>query len=326
MNTVDTAVIGAGVCGLTAARSLVDAGQTVIVLDKGRGPGGRSSTRTEGPWRFDHGAQYFTAQTAGFARQVAQWCQSGIAGKWHGRIVSLAPDDSRRPLSSATRRFLGVPGMNAPAEALAADLPCRFGTQVRSLARDREWRIETVDASFTARSLVVTLPAPQARSLLQPHAPGLADAIGNVTMAPCWALMLGLDEPFDPGFDGAFVNTGPLGWIASSAGKPGRDHRPTWIAHATDGWSREHLELSPEDARVALLAAFRRATGYAGEPAFCQAHRWRYARADRPLDAVCLSDPSRSVWLGGDWCAGSRVEGAWRSGRRIAEEILEGAA
>jgi predicted NAD/FAD-dependent oxidoreductase len=38
-------VIGAGLAGLTAARRLQDRGHTVVVVDKGRAPGGRMATR-----------------------------------------------------------------------------------------------------------------------------------------------------------------------------------------------------------------------------------------------------------------------------------------
>ena len=55
------AVIGAGISGLFAARTLADRGLNVKVFDKGRGLGGRMSTRrVDGKSCFDHGAQYFT--------------------------------------------------------------------------------------------------------------------------------------------------------------------------------------------------------------------------------------------------------------------------
>jgi len=43
-----TAVIGAGMAGLTCATALRAAGHGVLVLDKSRGPGGRMSTRRLG--------------------------------------------------------------------------------------------------------------------------------------------------------------------------------------------------------------------------------------------------------------------------------------
>ena len=60
------AVIGAGMSGLTCASRLGERGFEVSVFDKGRGPGGRSSTRRVdldgAEVGFDHGAQYFTVR------------------------------------------------------------------------------------------------------------------------------------------------------------------------------------------------------------------------------------------------------------------------
>ena len=75
------AIIGAGLSGATAARGLADAGHCVRLFDKGRGPGGRMSTRridtALGQVRLDHGAQFFTARGESFARQVKAWTDAG---------------------------------------------------------------------------------------------------------------------------------------------------------------------------------------------------------------------------------------------------------
>ena len=61
---MEVVVVGAGVAGLTAARSLADAGHRVTVLDKGRRVGGRLSTREfAGGGRADAGAQFFTVRS-----------------------------------------------------------------------------------------------------------------------------------------------------------------------------------------------------------------------------------------------------------------------
>ncbi len=80
--TADVLVIGAGMAGLTAAAELQRAGRRVLVLDKGRGVGGRlASRRIEGA-AFDHGAQFITARTARFAALVEDGRCRGCAGDW----------------------------------------------------------------------------------------------------------------------------------------------------------------------------------------------------------------------------------------------------
>lgn len=55
---------GAGMAGLTAAAELQRAGCRGLVLDKGRGVGGRLASRRIGGASFDHGAQFITARLA----------------------------------------------------------------------------------------------------------------------------------------------------------------------------------------------------------------------------------------------------------------------
>ena len=59
---VNTIVIGAGVRGRIAARTGQANGTSVLVLDEGRGVGGRLATRRTASGVFDHGAQFFTAR------------------------------------------------------------------------------------------------------------------------------------------------------------------------------------------------------------------------------------------------------------------------
>jgi predicted NAD/FAD-dependent oxidoreductase len=49
------AVIGSGIAGLSCATMLQQAGLEVSLFDKGRGRGGRMSTRRGGAWRPDIG-------------------------------------------------------------------------------------------------------------------------------------------------------------------------------------------------------------------------------------------------------------------------------
>lgn len=82
------AVIGAGISGLTCARTLADHGFDVNVFEKSRGVSGRMSTRrVDDNLSFDHGAQYFTARDARFRRYVQSWIHDGLVRPWDGRIV-----------------------------------------------------------------------------------------------------------------------------------------------------------------------------------------------------------------------------------------------
>jgi hypothetical protein len=324
----DAVVVGAGWAGLTAANELADAGHDVLVVEKSRGPGGRSATRRADGARFDHGAQYFTARTAAFGRRLQQWRDDGLAQPWKPRLAVLG-GHAGHGHPGDTRRFVGVPGMNAICTHMAAERECRYRATVEQLAFEGGlWRVRLGDdETVEARRLVVTAPPAQAAALLGSADP-LHDDLAGVEFDPCITAMLSFSDSLDPGFDAAFVNDdGPLSWIACNSSKPGRDGRD-WVLHATAEWSRKHLDEPFDRLADALVDAF--ADGIDGgidgglpETIVRTAHRWRYSQAADPRNDGAIVDAERRLAVAGDWLAGSRIEGAWSSGRKAGQALAE---
>ncbi|QOC21171.1 FAD-dependent oxidoreductase [Wenzhouxiangella sp. AB-CW3] len=326
MSVVDVAVIGAGWSGLTAASRLAARGLSVCVLEKSRGPGGRSATRREDGLAFDHGAQYFTARSDAFRRRVSVWEQAGLVAEWQPRLRVLGPrpNDLDDP---PQRRLVAVPGMNGLIRRLADGLDCRYSCRLTSARFERQWQLETeVGKSLTARALLLTAPPAQSAELLgEGHA--LYPTLSTVPMQPCWAVMLGWDETLPVEFDAAFVNQGALTWLARNNSKPGRSGGESWVLHASDSWSEANLEEEPGRVIDSLYEALISIdAGFGKTPRIRTAHRWRYAMARRAMQKGCLVDGESRVVVAGDWCSGSRIEGAWTSGvaadRMLASLLL----
>ena len=147
-------------------------------------------------------------------------------------------------------------------------------------------------------------------------------------MLPCWAKVLAFASPLEVRFDAAFVEDGPLSWIARDSSKPGRRRTADiWVLHASAEWSQTNLERSPESVREALYAAFETAiTGSGDSPVHLVTHLWRYARPERPRGPVSLYDPVARIGLCGDWLTDGCVEAAALSGMELGERITTGAA
>lgn len=310
--------------GLSCASHLRAAGVAVTVFDKGRGPAGRMSTRRT-PYAFDHGAQYFTARDPDFEARVAGCQRAGVVAEWQGRVVAIdRVGESPRP-TSELRRYVGVPGMNALALTLAQDLDVRQQTTVAGLERTAAtWRLRTSEQLLADHYDIVALtPPPVQTAALLDGVHRFAEDVREATLAPCWAVMAAFDGPVDVAWDGAFVNEGPIGWAARDGSKPGRPTPHTWVLHASPSWSTDHLEDAREDIVSSLLQAL---ADLAGRPlptaTFAEAHRWRYASVTRTLDERSLWDAGSGVGVAGDYCRGPRVEGAWLSGRHLAQRIL----
>ncbi|MBC7927970.1 MAG: NAD(P)-binding protein, partial [Bryobacteraceae bacterium] len=75
-------IVGAGMAGLTAAGALRARGWAVVLLDKGRGAGGRMATRRIGESGLDHGAQFFTVLDARFRDAVNRWERANWVAPW----------------------------------------------------------------------------------------------------------------------------------------------------------------------------------------------------------------------------------------------------
>lgn len=323
--TGGVAVIGAGMSGLACAHELAARGVSLTVFEKSRGAGGRAATRRVGEYHFDHGAQYFTVRDARFAVEVERWSRSGIVRRWPGRIVDLDADGWIID-NSGPARFVGVPGMTAPARALAEGLDVRWRMRVTAVERrETGWRL-TLDggdgqADFAA--VVVSAPAPQSTGLLRNAAPSLAAVCDAVEMEPCWSVMTAFERPVGAAFDGAFINGRDLAWVARNSGKPGR---PTsaecWVLQAGAEWSRCNLEREAADVARELLTSFFAIGGWPPQdPIHLDAHRWRFARSAGPGSGGCLVDEDARIAVCGDWLNGDRIEGAFLSGLSAAERL-----
>ena len=68
---------------------------SVLVVDKGFLPGGRTASKTIntdlGNAVFDYGAQYFTVESIEFLKQVNEWVRNGLVDKWATNFESFAP-------------------------------------------------------------------------------------------------------------------------------------------------------------------------------------------------------------------------------------------
>ncbi|MEO0575758.1 MAG: FAD-dependent oxidoreductase [Pseudomonadota bacterium] len=315
------AVIGAGVSGLAAAASLQRHHHDVTVFEKSRGPGGRTATRRNDTGFVDHGAQYFTMRDPRFVRHQQSLVQDGVIEAWPTNIDGVIRSD-------ATRRWRGVGGMNALCKYMARDIEIRSATRVSHIEQQHSgWLLHLDGTNDSERFdvVIVSAPAPQASTLLESAHPEFARRAGDVNYAPCWALMLQCDATTPaPSWDAQRIENEMAAWIAQR--RTGDVQQ--WVLHASPEWSKDHLEMSAEEACTTLLESFLRHTGIDASAVINPtAHRWRFGRVTDPLKCGALFDADVLIGACGDWCAdSSRVEAAWLSGQAMAGRVLAAAA
>ena len=304
-------IVGAGMAGLKCAEELTRLGHAVQLFDKGRGPGGRMSTRRiqtpAGEAYFDHGAQYFTVRDDGFRQQIAFWVSEGVAAAWP---------------AAGSDAYVGVPAMNAPVRYMANGQSVQWTTQVTQIQEfGHRWRLvpdqgEAVEVDIA----IIATPAEQASDLLVSIAPTFAAQARAATSAPCWTLMLAFFETVGVP-ENCWRGGDIIGWAARNSAKPGRIGPESWVVQASPDWSRLHLEADSAWIAAALKEALSNMLATPLPPIAGEAcHRWRFARCGADGSGA-LFDRKRRLGLCGDWLIGPRVEAAWLSGKALAEQI-----
>src|SRR6218665_2074841 len=81
------AIVGAGMAGITCARTLAQAGHEVMVVEKSTEAGGRTATIDTPFGSFDAGAQYFTVRDPRFAQAVDML--PGLCRRWSANAVQM---------------------------------------------------------------------------------------------------------------------------------------------------------------------------------------------------------------------------------------------
>lgn len=307
-------IIGAGIAGLACADGLISRGHQVVLFDKGRGPGGRMSTRRmptpAGLAHFDHGAQYFTVRDEAFQSQVRAWVADGVVEPWP---------------AAGGGAYVGVPAMNSPIRAMAGRHGVRWATRVTEVeSRGGGWRVNTDAGEVHDVDLaVIAVPAEQAAALLADVAPDLASRAAASISEPCWTVMVAFSQPVAVDAD-CWRADRALGWAARNNAKPGRSGPESWVVQAGPEWSRRHVDADPEEVAARLTAELSNELGVGLPPRIGLAvHRWRFARS-APAGPGVLFDPDRRLGVCGDWLIAPRVESAWLSGADLAERIGAG--
>lgn len=350
------AVVGAGIAGAACAHHLEKSGCTVTLFDKARGASGRISTRRTDRAHYDHGAQYFTAQSDAFIVQVSDWHQRGVVAQWHPRMAN--PDSQQW--------FVGSPDMPAIVRDLVKNIDLHVNARIERLERVEcignvdssqpglggavihasqpvisaaitnpfTWQLTTdkgeVFDNFT--DVVIAVPPAQAVPLVQPSASSMVGLLNSIEMLPCWTVMLSTTDlvttalPIDAE---RVVDHPTLAWWARNDSKPGRvqhEGQADWVIQATAEWTLTHLNTDPADVIRLLCDAFWRHVGVQTLPQVQQsmAHRWLYSRRHLEPQSTKPSLWAANLRLGvcGDGLIHSRVESAYCSGIHMAETVL----
>lgn len=337
-----TAIIGAGSSGLAAAHILGDAGYIVTLFERSRDVGGRATTRKRDGFIYDSGAQYIKPGSAVSISLITArfrtpdlididkplWVFDGM-----GHIQEGDPVQNAEPKWSYRH------GLITLAQRMAEGLDIQFETTIHHVEQTPTgWSLfdEAGQQRGHFKRLLITLPAPQARELIEASqcADNLRDAIcfqlGKARYNPLLSVMLGYKPKPQSRPYYALVNADKahaVSWLAWEHEKaPERTPEGTGllIAQMAPQYSTEHWD-TPNEALVQDVA--QRVSILIDEhlpaPIFTDVQRWRYALPFEKADAGVLNTLTLPHGLAfcGDTFVGGRVHLALEHGVSVAQQL-----
>ena len=300
--SLNIAIIGAGMAGVSAANALIARGCNVTLFEKSRGFGGRCATKRWAGHTVDHGAQYFTIRDERFGAAV-----HAASGDALMKLQAPVLDERGRALLDSGRWF-HRDGNSRIVRDFASGLDVKTETTIERA----ENLLRRAGGEFD--HVISTAPFPQTARLFE-----MDTAFDYV---PCLTVLLAYHGEWLGRTQECYAisdHLGPLAWSACENHKPGRiaAGHTVMVAQMSESFSRKHLERTPDEfAAMARPHVEERWKLPAGSFATALGHRWRYARVARAMQPVELPP---GLHFTGDALTSSRIEDAWLSGAAIME-------
>ncbi len=305
-----TIIIGAGISGLSAAIILTKKGHEVIVLDKGRGVGGRMSTRTIDNAKADHGAQYFSAKNLEFQVFISELQLKNISRTWQ-----LAQRENIR--------YVGAKGMNTIPKSMASGVDVRVNEKV-ILIENNTVKTESGN-SYSFDNLMVTIPIPQVLDLFQNSNISFSEkdktVLDSIHYEPCIAVMAVLKEQTQILSGGIILENEPVAWIADNFQK-GITEIPTVTLHANAEFSKKYFDDDLKRVGEEMLSSVNQYVTPDNIVSF-QTHRWKFSNATKRYGEPFYQIENQNIFLGGDGFGMGNVEGAFLSGYYLGNQIYQ---
>lgn len=310
----DWLILGAGISGLVLGSLLLERGDSIQLLEKSRGIGGRLATRrvplpddSSRIAQFDHGLPVVELNQPEAVRILEKLLGESTLNSWSWPQALTWG-------SSALRVLQPLPGMNALAKAFPASSQVHRNQKVTRVQYDPHtqlWKATTQEqVEFSARRLVSTLPIPQLKEILRNSPIQLEDPLPQELHEPEYISSINVlvipKEP--PRLRFTRWPSPSITLLLENQWKGISESVPCITLSISPERSQELFEQSDEAITQAILSEIQEELEL--EPMVSQVHRWRYAQPlsslDEPFFTMSFHDHAY-LHLCGDYFGPSRI-------------------
>ncbi len=333
---VEIVTIGAGIAGLSFARTMAQQGHKVLMLERSRAVGGRCATWRHMDLAMDYGVPFLHGRSPLFWQTVDELIGADVLSGWPYRVEGEGPTCQPRALDPAVRHAALRGGLNSLAKKLAEGIEIIRECEVTGITiHDGQWQLSGEGFLVTADTLVLAAANAESLHLLKDSilaeaASGARALFGLTQSLTCLSLLVCYDAPpSHPAWDLLLPETSSsIQLISNESSKNAQSQKLSFCIQARPAWSRQRLNSSTDEwTRELLYEAAPLLGDWSLKPDWLRPHRWLEARLDSAsrLRGPLLQDIAgcKLGIIGEYFDPAGGLEGAFLSGYRLATLLME---
>ena len=315
-----TVLIGAGFSSAVLSKKIKN--NNLIIYDKGRAAGGRSSTRrVDSVGVFDHGLQFISPKEKEFELFLQHYLMYFVK-EWKGEFFLF---EQNRKIYK--KKYIGKSGNNDFVKDLIST-NVYYQKELLSIKRaSNKWFLEFADNSKDeCEKLILSIPLEQCQKIILPLNLDFK-VIGS--MEPNLTTMLGFDKSLKIPANGfEFEKNSILSWAANESSKIRSENNPDlelWTLQSSLFFAQKKFKNYRDNKQEVINLMVREFFNLFNiknvNIIHKEIHGWLYAFKKENFSQKFYWNKEINLGICGDWMCGSKAEDSWSSASALADQI-----
>ena len=315
-----TILIGAGFSSAVLSRLINN--KNLLIFDKGRGPGGRASTRrVDNVGFFDHGLQYISPRTKEFDLFLNQYLKSSIK-EWSGNFRYFENGETMKG-----KKYIGKLGNNDFVKDLIATKVEYLKELLKIKRKNNKWILQFKDKNVQeCERLILTIPMEQCQNVTKSLN---LDLNFQGSMEPNLTAMIGFNKSLKVHSCGVkFQKNSVLGWAGNESSKlrmGNNNNLELWTLQSSLNFAKKYCHIYRDQKEEVLKLMTQEFLDLLKiqnvEISHKDIHGWLYAFKKKDFSKKFYWNGDINLGICGDWMSGPKAEDAWIGATLLANQI-----